>query len=443
MKNVMFVFALLLLAFSAAAETVTVDFKINKSEPFYKTGEKIVVTATPLVDGKAAAGKSLRCHVMYNTKTVKYIKKVDSGNPIVLEHTPDAPGFLCIRIYYLDENGKIVKQKFKRGNRVVTNEVCGGYGVMVDPEKLTPSVAEPADFDEFWNQVKADLAKLPLKEIERKQIPNKVINIYDVKIPCIGDKPVSGFLCMPKNAKPKSLPAIVTYHGAGVYTASQQVGRAAAGWIALDINAHGIENGHPKKYYDDLRASYFLPKGKPGYPHWGKENRDTFYFKGMFARVIRSLEYVKSLPEWDGKHLVVSGGSQGGAQVLVAAGLDKDVTFAVCTVPAMCDHGGCTVGHVSGWPRLYSVNKNGKISSDAVAKTAGYFDGVNFAKRIKCPIHFSTGGYDLTCSPTSVYKAYNSVPAGVKKHLDFTPDGNHGGSPVRNSRELIQKHIGK
>ena len=442
MKNLLSVFSLLLLAFSAAA-AVTVDFKINKSEPFYKTGEKIVITATPSVDGKSAAGQDLHYHVMYNTRTVKNVKKIDGGSPIVIEHTPDAPGFLHVRIYAIDKNGKIVKQSFKRNGRTVTNAVCGGYGVMVDPEKLTQSVPEPADFDEFWNQVKSDLAKVPVKAIERKQIPNKVVDIYDVKIACIGDKPVSGFLCIKKNAKPKSLPAIVTYHGAGVYSASQHASRALAGWIALDVNAHGIENGHPKKYYDDLRASFFLPKGKTGYPHWGKQDRDTFYFKGMFARVIRALEYVKSLPEWDGKHLVVSGGSQGGAQTLVAAGLDKDVTLAVCTVPAMCDHAGCTVGHMSGWPRLFSVKKDGTLSDAAVAKTAGYYDGVHFAKRIKCPIYFSTGGYDLTCSPTSVYKAYNSIPAGVKKHIDFTPNGNHGGSPIKGSREIIQKHIGE
>ena len=441
MKNLLFGFTLLLLVFSAAAETVTVDFKINKSEPFYKSGEKIVVTAQALLDGQAAAGKSLRCNVTYNTKTVKFIKKIDGGKPVVLEYTPETPGFLCVRLYVIDEKGKIVKQKFKRNGRIVTNDICGGYGVMVDPEKLTPSVAEPADFDAFWNQVKADLAKVPVKAIERKQLKNAKADAFDVKIACIGDKPVSGYLCIQKNAKPKSLPAMVFFHGAGVYSSFANVGRAAAGWIYFDVNAHGIENGHPKKYYEDLRASYYLPKGKIGYPQWGKQNRDTFYFKGMFARVIRALEYVKSLPEWDGKNLIVAGGSQGGAQVLVAAGLDKDVTLAKCEVPAMCDHAGILAGHVSGWPRLINVKKDGTPVDAAVVETAGYFDGVNFAKRIKCPIYFSTGGYDLTCSPTSVYKAYNAIPSGVKKNLDFTPNGNHGSSKVKNFEAALKKNM--
>ena len=442
MKKLLFAFSVLILVFSAAAE-LTVDFKINKSEPFYKVGEKIVVTAQVLVDGKAAAGQNVRCSAKYNTKSVKDIRQIDGGKPIVFEYTPDAPGFFYIRIYILDEKGKVIKQQIKRGSRILSKEVCGGYGVMVDPEKLTPSVAEPADFDAFWNQIKADLAKVPVKEIERKQIQSKYADVYDVKIACIGEKPVSAYLCIKKNAKPKSLPAIVTFHGAGVYSSSIHASRAAAGWISLDVNAHGIENGHPKKYYEDLRANHYIPKGKPTYPHWGKQDRDTFYFKGMFARVIRALEYVKSLPEWDGKQLVISGSSQGGAQVLAAAGLDKDVSLAFCAVPAMCDHSGCIVGHVSGWPNLFYVRKNGTVTNPAAAKTSGYYDGVFFAKRIKCPIYFSTGGYDLTCSPTSVYKAYNSVPAGVKKQITFTPDGDHGTSPIKNHKELINNCIRK
>lgn len=48
----------------------------------------------------------------------------------------------------------------------------------------------------------------------------------------------------------------------------------------------------------------------------GKENEDpeTTYFNGMMLRLIRSLEYAKSLPEWDGKNLTVQGHSQGGMQ---------------------------------------------------------------------------------------------------------------------------------
>ena len=426
---------------SLLAGELTFKFNANTKTPFCKVGEKVVITGTVLDDGNTPQGQKVSVSFMFNNKTVKSIRKADASKPFVMEYTPKRPGWISLRITALDENGKVISKKVKRNGREITQLCYGGYGIMVDPEKLSPSTPEPEDFDAFWNNVKKELAAVPMKEIEKKQIPNKRADVFDMKISCAGEKPVSGYICMPKNAKPKSLPAILHFHGAGVSSSYANVGRAAQGFICFDVNAHGIENGLPKKHYNDLRANYYLPKGKTGYPHWGKESRDTFYFKGMFMRVLRALEYVKSLPQWDGKHLVVCGGSQGGAQVLVASGLDNDVTFAKCEVPAMCDHSGILVGDMSGWPRLFKLTKDGKPDNPAVAECAAYFDGVNFAKRIKCPIYFSTGGYDFTCSPSSVYKAYNNVPANVFKAIEFNPAGNHGTSKNSAFEKAMLKHI--
>ena len=72
----------------------------------------------------------------------------------------------------------------------------------------------------------------------------------------------------------------------------------------------------------------------------------------MFQRACRALEYLKSRPEWDGRILIVSGGSQGGAQALAAAGLDPQVTCCVALVPALCDHHGLLAGRQPSWPYL-------------------------------------------------------------------------------------------
>jgi cephalosporin-C deacetylase-like acetyl esterase len=314
---------------------------------------------------------------------------------------------------------------------------------MVEPEKLAPTMDEPADFDEFWNGVKAELAKTPVKVLDKKTIKHAKLQIYDIKVACNGDKPVSGYLAMPKNAKPKSCPAYVSFHGAGVGSAYIAHSLAASGVITFDINAHGIENGNPRAFYDKLKNEYYLPKGKAGYPHWGKEDRNSFYFKGMFMRVMRALEYVKSLPEWNGKHLIVSGSSQGGAQVLVACAMDKDISLARCEVPAMCDHFAEASGRQPGWPRLLSHKlPTEKPEPEKVAKCASYFDGVYFAKRIKCPIYLYTGFIDVVCAPTSVYAAYNNIPAETFKSIYTVPTAGHS-VPEKEFTPVMLKHIGK
>jgi len=48
-------------------------------------------------------------------------------------------------------------------------------------------------------------------------------------------------------------------------------------------------------------------------PFHSEENAkpETAYFGGMAWRVVRAIEYLKSLPEWNGRDLTVRGGSQG------------------------------------------------------------------------------------------------------------------------------------
>ena len=437
MKRI-FTALLLLSILSLAAGELKFEFSTNKKDAIYKVNEKIVFTAALKEDGAVPANKKIRYRLYHANKVVKR-GNVSAKNGLKIETSIDRPAWVRIEVWAIGADGKFVKQKAKSGAMAA---VHGGIGAMVEPEKLLPPLPEPADFDAFWDGVKKELAAVPVKELEKVEISNKNAMVYDVKVACAGDKPVSGYLCVPKNAKPKSCPAYVSFHGAGVRSAHAPVSMAARGFIALDINAHGIENGKPKAFYEDLRKNYYYTTQdefrKTRYALWNKHDRDKYYFKGMYTRVIRALEYIKSLPEWDGKHLIVVGGSQGGAQVLAACGLDKDITFARAGVPAQCDHSGCLANRHSGWPGLYKASEY--KTNPEYAKCAAYFDGAYFAKRIKCPIYFNTGFMDSVCPPSSVFAAYNSVPAGVKKAMQTSPTGGHS-TPHTDGQKALNDYI--
>ena len=70
---------------------------------------------------------------------------------------------------------------------------------------------------------------------------------FDLQADAVG-APVSGYCARPEGARPKSLPIILTVHGAGVRSSSLggTAGWAKRGFLALDINAHGIPNGKPE-----------------------------------------------------------------------------------------------------------------------------------------------------------------------------------------------------
>ena len=423
-------YSLLVFILSAAtlqAGTITFQYTTNKADAIYKAGDKIVFTVKMLEDGKVPQDKYIQYRLHHDHKVVKR-GIVSSANDLIIETVSEKPSWVFIDVWAKDSKKQFIKQEVKRKNKTVKELVKGGIGAMVEPEKLLPNQPEPADFDEFWQNIKNELAKVPVKVLEIKQFDRKDLRAYDVKIACAGEKPVSGILCIPSDAKPGSCPAVVSFQGAGVNSAFADSALVRVGAITFNVNAHGIVNGKPAKFYQDLRKNYYFTtldeKRQKNYLRWNRDDRNKYYMRDMFIRVLRALEYVKTLPEWDKKHLVATGTSQGGTQSIVAAALDKDVTFVRAGVPGWCDISGVTANRRSGGGNIYSLEDLKK--EPHLVKEMSYFDCMFFARRIKCPIYINTGFIDTTCAPSSVFAAYNQIPATTEKHMQTTPDDGHG-----------------
>lgn len=303
-------------------------------------------------------------------------------------------------------------------------------GAAIDPTLIKPSMPVPDDFDAFWEGQKKKLAAVPMNP-RLTPVPTtavKDVDCFDVQLDCVGTTPVSGYFAKPTGAKPKSLPAVLLVHGAGVR--SSQLNSAAYwsknGLLAMDINAHGIANGQPDTFYTDLQKGALL-----NYQVSGRESRETCYFLGMFLRLIRAIDFLTAQPEWDGKTVVVSGTSQGGFQAFAAAALDSRVKFFAAGVPAGCDHTGSAVNRISGWPRLVPNGPDGK-PDEKVLQVSRYFDNVNFAARTKAKGAFVTVGFiDVTCPTTGVYAAYNNLP--IPKNIFNDIHTGHASTPAANT----------
>ena len=412
-----------------------------------KLGKYRVVARTDRPGARAKVGDEVKIAVKAESELPGFasaqffVNGVEQGKARILKFgeetefvtTAEVPGTVSVVCTVLNAEKKAVLNKHKR-------PVYGGLGVLISPEKIVPgNPKRPADFDEFWAKKRAELDAVPVKAI-RKEVegsPNYPdVVCYDVKVDCAGGAPVSGYLCMPRGAKEKSLPAIVVYHGSGVKSSVRQI-KYGSKAIAFDVNAHGIDNGKPAKFYGDLGKGPLR-----GYTVRGFGDREKCYFIGMILRVMRALDYVKSLPEWNGKVLIVSGPSQGGGQALAAAALDSQVTLCSAGVPALCDLGGRKLDRRPGWP-AYTVKPFARQSDADIIAGAAYVDGVFFASRIKCPVYFSTGLIDNVCHTAAVYSAYNALPKETKKHMLVVPTGHHHGTtPYNPGAKAINKILG-
>lgn len=367
----------------------------NRETAIYQTDEtakfKIAVTKgnQPVTEGKVS-------YVVddfiseFPSKTDFPSGELELADGAEVPVTLTKPGFLRIRVTFQAPDKK---------------KLQATAAAAFDPEKIKRSLPVPEDFDEFWNAQKKMLAEIaPSAELTSVENADKTLACFDAQVACLG-APVSGYLAKPLAAKPKSLPAILWVHGAGVRGSSlgNAINGARAGMLSMDINAHGLPNGKPGKFYQDQAAGPLK-----NYRYAGRESRDTTYFRGMYLRIVRAIDFLTAQPEWDGKTVVVIGHSQGGGQALVAGGIDERVTFIATGVPAICDHSGRSAGRINGWPKLVPTGADGKPDAK-ILQAARYVDAVNFASRCRTDAIMSVGFIDAVCPPSSCYAAYNSL----------------------------------
>jgi cephalosporin-C deacetylase len=410
-KNIAAVFLAAIIVQSVSyAQTGELILKQSAGSGIYKKGQKISVFAFP-----RNGSDSVRVSVMKNNNIVilKKAIKAQGDSVLVFESSFTEPCSIIVDV--------------KAGSS------SASIGSMVDPYHLKPGASMPDDFKAYWAKEKKALGDL---QLEVKSVPVASVadgfSCSDMEINCTGPKPVRGYYAKPEKAAPHSLPAVLLVHAAGVKGSwcrsepGNAMNYAKKGAICFDLNAHGMLDGQPESYYADLEngelKNYFMK---------GVTSREDFYFRGMYLRLLRTIDFLARQPEWDGKRILVTGESQGGGQALAAAGLDSRVSAVVAIVPAMCDFMGALAGRRGGWPQPFE-NNNAKEEMKSVLP---YFDDAMILKGSRAQIFCEVGLIDLTCPPASVIAAVNQSKG--KKMIYAVPFRGHQTGPFTTAKNKL------
>ena len=333
---------------------------------------------------------------------------------LVLKTKSDKPGFVCIEANVVTKDGKRVPKNHRWEKRVFFQ---GGAGVQ--PERI-PMADEPADYDAFWDACLKELATVPMDaQMTPVECPDKEVRLYAVRIPCAGPWPVTGYLTIPvKASKTNRMPITASYRGA---SQDEQLPPKSGPHdrISMLINPNGYELGRGPEYV----KQFFKDVSEPGYGYGmgpkSNEKKETSYWKWCALRAIRYLQWIKTLPEWDGKELVLGGGSQGDWQCYHAAAHVSGVTRINANGSWGCDWTG-----QNQFKRLRSTYRPGCWYPDMA-----YFDPVFAAKRITCPVNISFSGLGDYCStPASLTLVYRNL-RGPKK-ITYVQGSTHGWRPA-------------
>jgi cephalosporin-C deacetylase-like acetyl esterase len=395
---------LCLLALTAAGQdrvgTIQVRVSTDRSDWRYQPGQPVRFHIVAVRDGHPLSGLK----VAYRIGPEMLPPQIDRTATLTAEGltidggTMNQPGFLrCIAT--VEQSGKTYR---------------GLATAAFNPEAIRPTQQDPPDFDTFWAAGKAALAKLPVdaRITPLPEYGNAGADCYQVNLQNIGmgnaPSRFYGVLCEPK--APGKYPALLAVPGAGVRAYRGMADVAARGVITLQVGIHGVPVTLDPSVYESLAAGALA-----NYNTFGLDSRDRYYYRRVYLGCVRANDFLTSRPNWDGEHLVVTGGSQGGALSIVTAALDPRVRALAAYYPALADVTGYLHNRAGGWPHMFRATE-GPLAHRSQDKidTSRYYDVVNFARRVKVPGLYSWGFNDETCPPTSTFSAYNVIP-GPKK----------------------------
>lgn len=376
-------------------------FKVStdKSPLSYKVGEKIVFT----VEAHDYACEIRADFVRWTLEGDDEKKSYGSAKcPFTVETTLDRPGFVHLICTAYDSDNNPIKD---------FDVIESGAGAEV--EKIPYCGQVPDDFDEFWDGIRAEVDAFDTRALRQepftpRNVPQKGCEDYlcysmEINTPC--KRNATGYLTMPN--REGKFPLIVSFCG---YTTLSPYPEFTKDYMRLHIGANGFE-------IDILSFDHFDKYGKyDGYGFDDEENKDpyTTYWHDMIVRDLCATKFAKTLPQWNGEVLVVSGGSQGGFQAINVAAHDSDVTLCEVFIPWFANLRAKEKGYLDGWHPLPQ-------------KGLEYYDTAMAASRIKCPTKILAYLGDYCCPPSSIMAIYNNL--NCEKVLDFVQSGTHGYRP--------------
>ena len=403
--------AVLLLAALARGET-WVSGAPDRADPVsYAVGDEVVWTFRAERIPPAAAGRTLGWSWTAGgdgpaaTGTAPFVP----GEPLVVTNSFAAPGFLRAAASLVDaEGGGAI--------RVAGGGVAAGAAGAGAAIGELPPPEEPADFDSFWNDARAEvldptLPRGALAPPPSGAVPNAPGHRVATFLVPLGPNraPATGWVSWPANAAERSLPMVVRFedYGLGAESFPGDFDRNA---LFVLVHPHGFppEWDHAKRV-DAFNA--FSNGGRGGaYGFRDAENArpETCYFRGMVQRGLAALRFARTLPMWDGSRVTLAGRGQGAFQAVACAALDGEATFCRLSAPWLCG-----LGLDTSWqPKFQPALR--------------YFDAANFARRVRCPAQIDADLLDTAHSPAGAARLYNAL--GGPKRLVFRQGP--GGEPV-------------
>jgi cephalosporin-C deacetylase len=293
-----------------------------------------------------------------------------------------------------------------------------------------PETKQP-DFDDFWAATVAQAKATPLQAtFQPLAYPLPGMRVLDLSFVGLDGTPVLGWLLLPAAAR-GPVPVVVCYHGAG---GARGEPAHFSHWILAGCAVLTMDF----RMQSGLTGSNtgFVTHQSLGWMGMGLLDKRTMYFYHTWTDALRLLQVAFQRTELDPARVAVEGGSQGGGAALAMAALEPRAALCMADVPSMCWLEKRTFDRTGGAKNIAEFLRDHPELVAQVCATLSYYDNINLAARIRCPVLVSCGMKDPVCPPDTIFAAYNKITA--EKEIVTYPFGEHGGGGTAQLRRKLE-----
>jgi cephalosporin-C deacetylase len=291
------------------------------------------------------------------------------------------------------------------------------------PVDYQSTVKKPDDFDAFWDGVQQQAAAVPL---EPEMIPDPLrtsaeVEVFQVFYTSIEHVRIAAWYCRPTRRVGR-LPAVLLLPG---YQADPPIPKewALKGYGALSVAPRG-----------KLRSNRQFNPGYPNLLTYNIVDRHTYAYRGFYVDAWRGIDFLLARPEVDPTRLGVTGSSQGGGLTITTAAMRPEIRAAAVGAPYLCGFmDAIALTHTYPYEEINDFLRAHPDSRHAVEATVAYFDGINFADKITCPIIVNIGLQDNVCPPETGYALFNQIRATDKQLYTYDGHGHDAGRSKHNA----------
>ncbi len=415
------------LQFLSSAENEVSENKIDNtsitnisSEEVKVEGEILTVIKPKVKNGVFSNGNnivySVKLSNTYKTKqkgTFTFILKNDKGDALAQKTIPIKIAKKGTKVFKI--TSPPVKEPgiygISAALNLTTYDDTTKHAFAYKVNNISTPYNKPPDFEDFWNNAKADLAAIdPNYSIKLDDsYTTKFHKVYKVEMSSLDGVRIFGWLSIPR--LPKNFPLIIGLQGYKVELKPLYYDN----FIGFNINTRGIEKNWGLFNPENIEPFLF-----------NIEEKEKYMYRGIYMDCLRAIDFIFSQKKmgFDHSRILLFGGSQGAALSIVTAALSGNkINAIVVDNPVYCDFHESFKLKANSFYDNFPVNriveytqKNPSISTEVLLDNLSYFEVQNFMPRVNCSVLYAVSLLDPLAPAATLISAYNKLrPSTLQK----------------------------